>query len=79
MYFKRFLDINDKENNKFILFKNNKIFYETEIKTFLLDSNYLDIDIDNSKFLSLKKRQNLSQLYVSYFVACLFIRPLWLF
>ncbi len=58
MYFKRFLEINDKENNKFILFKNNKIFYETEIKTFLLDSNYLDIDIDNSIIIGIAESES---------------------
>ena len=58
MHFKRFLEINDKENNKFIIFKNNKIFYETEIKTFLLDSNYLDIDIDNSIVIGIAESVN---------------------
>ena len=58
MHFKRFLDISDKEKNKFIIFKNNKIFYETEIKTFLLDSNYLDIDIDNSIVIGIAESEN---------------------
>ena len=46
MDFKRFLDININEDNKFIIFKNNKILYEPELKTFLLDGAYLDLNLD---------------------------------
>ena len=45
MHFKRFLDINVKDSNQFIIFKNNKILYEPDLKTFLLESSYLDIDL----------------------------------
>tara|TARA_B100000579_G_C22808486_1_gene843870 strand:- start:1072 stop:1884 length:813 start_codon:yes stop_codon:yes gene_type:complete len=48
MHFKRFLDINGKEDHYFIVFKNNKIIYEPELKTFLLESSFLDIDINSS-------------------------------
>ena len=48
MHFKRFLEINGKENNHFIVFKDNKIIYEPNLKTFLLESSYLNINIENS-------------------------------
>ena len=56
MDFKRFLDININEDNKFIIFKNNKILYEPELKTFLLDGAYLDLTFNNSlvKIVSIK-------------------------
>lgn len=53
MDFKRFLDINENENNYFIVFRNNKIFYEPELKTFLLESQLLDIDIKKSIFVGI--------------------------
>lgn len=47
MHFRRFLDINKNENNHFIIFKNNKLIYEPELKTFLLESKFLNIDIES--------------------------------
>ena len=45
MHFKRFFDIKGKNNNILIIFKNNKIIYEPNLKTFLLEENFLDINI----------------------------------
>ena len=53
MHFKRFLEINVKENNYFIVFKNNKIIYESELKTFILESSYLNIDINLSDIVGI--------------------------
>ena len=53
MYFKRFLDINVEENNHFIIFKNNKLIYEPELKTFLLQSKFLNIDIESSHIVGI--------------------------
>ena len=58
MDFKRFLDINGKENNQFIIFKNNKILYEPDLKTFLLESNYLDIDLETSLIIGIAESKN---------------------
>ena len=58
MQFKRFLQINDKENNQYIIFKNNKILYESDFKTFLLESKYLNIDIDNSIIIGIAESEN---------------------
>ena len=58
MQFKRFLQINDKENNQYIIFKNNKILYESDSKTFLLESKYLNIDIDNSIIIGIAESEN---------------------
>ena len=58
MDFKRFIQINDKENNQFIIFKNNKILYEPDLKTFLLESKYLDIDVDNSLIIGIAESKN---------------------
>ena len=58
MDFKRFLQINDKESNQFIIFKNNKILYEPDLKTFLLESKYLDIDVDNSLIIGIAESKN---------------------
>ena len=53
MHFKRFLDINVEENNHFIIFKNNKLIYEPELKTFLLQSKFLNIDIESSHIVGI--------------------------
>ncbi|MAR95313.1 MAG: NAD(+) diphosphatase [Gammaproteobacteria bacterium] len=53
MHFKRFLDINVEENNILIVFKNNKLIYESELKTFLLESKFLNIDIDTSDVIGI--------------------------
>ena len=58
MHFKRFLDINVKERNHFIVFKNNKIMFEPDLKTFLLDSSYLNIDIKNSLVVGIAESEN---------------------
>ena len=58
MDFKRFLQINVKESNQFIIFKNNKILYEPDLKTFLLESKYLDIDVDNSLIIGIAESKN---------------------
>ena len=41
MHFKRFLDIKASNNNILIIFNNNKILYEPNLKTFLLEENLL--------------------------------------
>ena len=58
MQFKRFLQINNKEKNQYIIFKNNKILYESDSKTFLLESKYLNIDIDNSIIIGIAESKN---------------------
>ena len=45
MHFKRFFDIKATNNNILIIFRNNKILYEPNLKTFLLEENLLDIQI----------------------------------
>ena len=57
MHFKRFLELNVKENNHFIVFKDNKIIYEPDLKTFLLESNYLDIDTKNALFIGIAESE----------------------
>ena len=39
MQFKRFLEINNKDSNDYIIFNNHKILYEPNLKTFLLNSS----------------------------------------
>jgi NAD+ diphosphatase len=53
MHFKRFLDINGTDTNHYIVFKDNKIIYEPELNTFILDSNYLNIDLENSTYVGI--------------------------
>ena len=65
MHFKRFLEINVKENNHFIVFKDNKIIYEPDLKTFLLESNYLDIDTKNALFIGIAE----SEKKIYFFIA----------
>ena len=48
MQFKRFLEINTKDSNDYIIFKNQKILYEPNLKTFLLNSEFLNIDFENA-------------------------------
>ena len=60
MNFERFLDINIKDNNHFIVFNNNKILYESESKSFLLDGKFLDIDIKNSVLVGIAKNNGIN-------------------
>ena len=58
MDFKRFLEINTNIDNEFIIFKNNKILYEPQLKTFVLSGNYINIDFDNSFYIGIAENNN---------------------
>ena len=58
MHFKRFLDIKVTDTNYFIVFKDNKIIYEPELNTFLLDSNYLNINLEKSIYVGIAEDQH---------------------
>ena len=53
MHFKRFFDIKGTNNNILIIFKNNKILYEPNLKTFLLEENLLDINLKDHLFVGI--------------------------
>ena len=53
MQFKKFLDIDTNISNQIILFKNNKIIYDSDLKTFQLDTKFLDIDYKNITFIGI--------------------------
>ena len=53
MHFKRFFDIKGTNNNILIIFKNNKILYEPNLKTFLLEENLLDIQIKDYLYVGI--------------------------
>jgi len=53
MHFKRFLDIKASNNNILIIFKNNKIIYEPNQKTFLLQENLLNINIKDHLYVGI--------------------------
>ena len=58
MHFKRFFNIKDKNNNILIIFKNNKIIYEPNLKTFLLDEDFLDINIKDHLYVGFANNGN---------------------
>ena len=58
MHFKRFLEININNDNEFIIFKNNKILYEPQLKTFLLSGDYINVDFDNSFYIGIAESNN---------------------
>ena len=58
MHFKRFLKINTENSNDLIVFKNHKILYEPNLKTFLLNSDFLNIDFDNSLHVGIGENNN---------------------
>ena len=58
MHFKRFLEININSDNEFIIFKNNKILYEPQLKTFLLSGDYINVDFDNSFYIGIAESNN---------------------
>jgi NAD+ diphosphatase len=62
MQFKRFLQINTKDSNEFIIFKDQKILYEPNLKTFLLNSSFVNIDLDNSIYVGIAKN-NKKKIY----------------
>ena len=53
MHFKRFFNIKGTNNNILIIFKNNKILYEPNLKTFLLEENLLDINLKDHLFVGI--------------------------
>jgi len=53
MHFKRFFDIKGTNNNILIIFRNNKILYEPNLKTFLLEENLLDIQIKDYLYVGI--------------------------
>ena len=53
MHFKRFIDIKASNNNILIIFNNNKILYEPNIKTFLLEENLLNIKINEHLYVGI--------------------------
>ena len=62
MHFKRFFDIKGTNNNILIIFKNNKILYEPNLKTFLLEENLLDINLKDHLFVGIAN--NLSLIHI---------------
>ena len=53
MHFKRFIDIKASNNNILIIFNNNKILYEPNLKTFLLEENLLNIQIKDHLYIGI--------------------------
>ena len=53
MHFKRFLDIKASNNNILIIFNNNKILYEPNEKTFLLQESLLNIQIEDHLYIGI--------------------------
>ena len=58
MHFKRFLDIKATNNNILIIFKNNKILYEPNLQTFLLQENLLNIEIKDHLYIGIGNNGN---------------------
>ena len=58
MHFKRFLDIKASNNNILIIFNNNKILYEPNLKTFLLQENLLNIEIKDHLYIGIGNNGN---------------------
>ena len=58
MHFKRFLDIKATNNNILIIFKNNKILYEPNLQTFLLQENLLNIEIKDHVYIGIGNNGN---------------------
>jgi len=53
MHFKRFLDIKASNNNILIIFNNNKIIYEPNLKTFLLEEKLLNIQFKDHLYIGI--------------------------
>ena len=58
MHFKRFFDIKAKNNNILIIFKDNKILYEPNLKTFFLDEKFLDINVKDHLYVGIANNGN---------------------
>ena len=58
MHFKRFLDIKASNNNILIIFNNNKIIYEPNLKTFLLEENLLNIQFKDHMYIGIGNNGN---------------------
>jgi len=58
MHFKRFFDISGTDNNLYIIFNNNKILFEPESNSFVLKSNYVNIDFENSIVIGIGENEN---------------------
>ena len=58
MHFKRFLDIKASNNNILIIFNNNKIIYEPNLKTFLLEEKLLNIQFKDHLYIGIGNNGN---------------------
>ena len=58
MHFKRFLDIKASNNNILIIFKNNKILYEPNLQTFLLQQDLLNINLKDYLYIGIGNNGN---------------------
>ena len=58
MHFKRFLDIKASNNNILIIFKNNKILYEPNLQTFLLQQDLLNINLKDYLYIGIANNGN---------------------
>ena len=60
MHFKRFLDIKPEISNLFIIFINNKVLYDLNDKTFLLNSSFLNFTNFEFKKIGIAKDNNIN-------------------
>ncbi|MDA0976899.1 MAG: NAD(+) diphosphatase, partial [Proteobacteria bacterium] len=63
MHFKRFLDIKSEISNLFIIFINNKVLFDLNEKTFLLNSSYLNFNNFNFKKIGIAEDNGI-KIYV---------------
>ena len=60
MHFKRFFNIKPENTNLFIIFNNNKVFYDLSDKTFLLNSSFLHFTNYNFKKIGIAEDNGLN-------------------
>ena len=60
MHFKRFLDIKPEISNLFIIFINNKVLYDLNDKTFLLNSSFLNFTNFEFKKIGIAQDNNMN-------------------
>ena len=68
MYFKRFFEFKPNNNNIFILYKDGKVIYDLDQKTFMLEESFLNYEVESTKKIgiAINGKSNIYAVDVTY-------------
>ena len=67
MHFKRFFEFKPNNNNIFIIYKDGKVIYDLDQKTFMLEESFLNYEVDCTKIgIAINGKSNIYAVDVTY-------------